>query len=105
MRITEQIDALDIMGVNSGCYLILPKIISAVFFFPFLITVSMFLGLFGGWFAGVFSGAITSYGYFYGIQFDFDPFSVTYALIKTVFFAFIITSVSAYHGYYAKVVP
>lgn len=102
MRITEQIDALDIMGVNSSSYLILPKIIAAVFFFPFLIMMSMFLGLFGGWFAGVFSGAMTSYGYFYGIQFDFDPFSVTYALIKTLFFAYIITSVAAYHGYYAK---
>ncbi len=102
MRVTEQIDALEIMGVNSAAYLILPKIMGGLFIFPFLIIISMFLGVFGGWAIGVSTGIITSNEYVYGIQYDFRPFSVTYAMIKTLVFAFIITSVSAYHGYYAR---
>ena len=99
MRVTEQVDALEIMGINSSGYLILPKIIAAVFIHPFLIILSMFLGLLGGYIAGVASGVVTSYEFIYGIQYQFLPFNITYALIKTVAFAFIITSVSAYHGY------
>jgi phospholipid/cholesterol/gamma-HCH transport system permease protein len=102
MRVTEQIDALEIMGINSKSYLILPKIIAAIFVNPFLIMISMFLGLLGGLMAGVLSGAVTPYEFIYGIQYDFRPFNVTYALIKTVVFAFIITSVSSYHGYYTQ---
>jgi len=102
MRVTEQIDALEIMGINSKSYLILPKIIAAVFVNPFLIMISMFLGLLGGLIAGVLSGAVTPYEFVYGIQYDFRPFNVSYALIKTVVFAFIITSVSSYHGYYTQ---
>lgn len=102
MRVTEQIDALEIMGVNSAGYLILPKIIAAVFIFPFLVVISMFLGIFGGWLVGTITGVVTSYEYLYGIQYDFKVFNVTYALIKTVFFAFVIISVSAYFGYYTK---
>lgn len=102
MRVTEQIDALEIMGINSKSYLILPKIIAAVFVNPFLIMISMFLGLLGGLIAGVMSGAVTPYEFIYGIQYDFRPFNVSYALIKTVVFAFIITSVSSYHGYYTQ---
>jgi phospholipid/cholesterol/gamma-HCH transport system permease protein len=102
MRVTEQIDALDIMGVNSAAYLILPKIIAGLFIFPFLIMISMFLGIFGGWFICIASGVVSSTDYIYGIQYDFKQFHVFYALIKTVVFAFIITSVASYHGYYAK---
>jgi phospholipid/cholesterol/gamma-HCH transport system permease protein len=102
MRVTEQIDALEIMGINSKSYLILPKIIAAVFVNPFLIMISMFLGLLGGLIAGVLSGAVTPYEFVYGIQYDFRPFNVSYDLIKTVVFAFIITSVSSYHGYYTQ---
>ena len=102
MRVTEQIDALEIMGINSKSYLILPKIIAAVFVNPFLIMISMFLGLLGGLIAGVLSEAVTPYEFVYGIQYDFRPFNVSYALIKTVVFAFIITSVSSYHGYYTQ---
>lgn len=102
MRVTEQIDALEIMGINSKSYLILPKIMAAVVVNPFLIIISMFLGLLGGYIAGIFTGAVTSYEFIYGITWDFRPFNVTYALIKTVVFAFIITSVSSYHGYYTK---
>ena len=99
MRVKEQIDALDIMGVNSAGYLILPKIVAAMLINPFVIIVSMFLGIFGGWLAGTGTGVISSTDYIQGVQWDFDPFIVTYALIKTVVFAFIITSVSAFHGY------
>lgn len=102
MRVSEQIDALEIMGVNSASYLILPKIIAAMFINPFLIAISMFLGLFGGWAMGIATGVVTSYEFIYGIQYEFRPYNVTYALIKTVVFAYIITSVSAYWGYYTK---
>jgi phospholipid/cholesterol/gamma-HCH transport system permease protein len=102
MRVSEQIDALDIMGVNSAAYLILPKIIASLIFNPLLIIISMFLGIFGGWFFGVVTGVVTSYEFIYGIQWQFQPFNVAYALIKTVVFAFIISSVASYHGYYTK---
>ncbi len=102
MRITEQIDALDIMGVNSASYLILPKVLAALFIFPFLIVISMVLAMMAGGFFGSAAGLITVVDYVYGIQFDFRVFSVVYALIKTVVFAFLITTVSAYFGYNTK---
>jgi phospholipid/cholesterol/gamma-HCH transport system permease protein len=102
MRITEQIDAIEMMGVNSACYLILPKVIAAVVFNPILTLISMFVGIFGGWAAAVTTGALTSTDYIYGIQYWFVPFYVTYSLIKTVVFAIIITTVPAFFGYYVK---
>jgi phospholipid/cholesterol/gamma-HCH transport system permease protein len=102
MRVKEQIDALDIMGVNSAGYLILPKIVASVLMNPFLVMISMFLSIFGGWMAGVGTGIISTEAFIEGIQYDFDPFTVVYALIKTVVFAFIITTVSAYQGYYTS---
>jgi len=102
MRVTEQIDALDIMGVNSAGYLIAPKIVAAVFINPFIIVFSMFLGMFGAWLACVGSGVISSDDYINGLQYDFHVFDIVYALIKTVVFAFLITSVSSYHGYYTR---
>jgi phospholipid/cholesterol/gamma-HCH transport system permease protein len=100
MRITEQIDALEIMGINSAGYLIFPKIAAAVFIFPFLIALSMFLGIFGGYLMGVSSGACTSYQYIFGIQTFFEPWKLYYSFTKVVVFAYIITSVSSYFGYY-----
>lgn len=102
MRITEQIDALDVMGINSANYLLLPKIVAAVIIFPILISISMFLGLFGGWIAAVVGNTVTTETYIYGIQAFFIPYEIFYALLKTAVFAFIITSVSGYHGYYAQ---
>jgi phospholipid/cholesterol/gamma-HCH transport system permease protein len=102
MRVTEQIDALDIMGINSANYLILPKIIACVLLNPFLIIISIFLGLIGGWLAAIFGGVVTTHVYLMGIQSYFVPFEIFYALIKTAVFAFIITSVSGYHGYYTR---
>ena len=83
MRITEQIDALEIMGVNSASYLILPKIVAAMVFFPFLTILSILIGILGGYLIA-------------------KPYSITYTLIKTVFFAYIITSISAFYGYNAR---
>jgi phospholipid/cholesterol/gamma-HCH transport system permease protein len=102
MRVTEQIDALEIMGINSSAYLIMPKIVAAVCIFPFLVVISMFLGVFGGYLAGVAVHAVTSYEYIYGITYDFNTYYITYALIKSLVFAFIITSVSAFYGYYTE---
>jgi phospholipid/cholesterol/gamma-HCH transport system permease protein len=102
MRVTEQIDALEIMGINSAGYLVLPKIIAAVLINPFIIMVSMFLGVFGGYIASYTGNFLQPADYISGIQQQFVPFHVTYSLIKTLFFAFAITSVSAYHGYYAS---
>jgi phospholipid/cholesterol/gamma-HCH transport system permease protein len=102
MRITEQIDALEIMGVNSRAFLIMPKIAACVLINPFLIIISMFLGIAGGWLLGTFAGVVNTYQYIYGVQYQFNSFNITYALIKTVVFAFIISSVSAYHGYYTE---
>lgn len=102
MRVTEQIDALEIMGVNSASYLILPKILAAVFFNPFLAMISMTIGIFGGWAVGTTVHAITTEQYITGIQYSFNPYYVTYSIIKTVVFAFIITSIASYYGYNAK---
>lgn len=102
MRITEQIDALEVMGVNSACYLILPKVIAAVIFNPILTIISMFVGVFGGWLASVTTGALSSADYIYGIQYWFVPFYISYSLIKTIVFAIIITTVPAFFGYYVK---
>lgn len=102
MRVTEQIDALEMMGVNSACFLILPKIIATLFFNPFLNLISIIVGIVGGWLAGTMTGVITSEDFIYGIQYAFIPYYVTYSMIKTVIFAFIITSVSAYQGYYVE---
>lgn len=102
MRVTEQIDALELMGVNSASYLILPKIIATLLFNPFLTLISITVGIFGGWIAGTSAGVITSQDYIYGIQYAFIPYYITYAIIKTLIFAFIIASVSAFQGYYVE---
>lgn len=102
MRVTEQIDALEVMGINSLNHLVLPKVIATVTFYPFLITLGMVLGMFGGWLAGVVSGLFSGISYIEGLQTDFNPFLITYALIKTLVFAFLIATVPSYHGYYVK---
>jgi phospholipid/cholesterol/gamma-HCH transport system permease protein len=102
MRVTEQIDALEIMGINPATYLIFPKIIAAVIFNPFLILMSMVLAMIGGWLSGLGSGLISTYDYVYGLQAFYQFYDISYAMIKTVVFAFIITSVSGYFGYYTK---
>lgn len=101
MRVTEQIDALEVMGINSKNYLIFPKII-AMLTYPFVIAISMFLGITGAYFAAVLGGFVTSDQFITGLQDEFIPFHLTYAFIKTILFAFILATVPAYHGYYMK---
>ncbi|MBU3009920.1 ABC transporter permease [Polaribacter vadi] len=102
MRVTEQIDALDVMGINSLNHLVLPKVIATVFFYPFLILLGMMLGLFGGWIAGVLSDLFSGVDYIEGLQTEFKPFLIFYAMLKTLVFAFLIATVPSYHGYYVK---
>jgi len=102
MRVTEQIDALEIMGVNSLNFLVLPKIIAAVLFFPVLVIFSMALSMVGGWLALMVSDLTTTETYVLGIRSFFNPFHITYALIKTVCFGFLIVSISSYYGYYVR---
>lgn len=101
MRITEQIDALEIMGVNSANYLILPKVTAFVFMMPFLVIISMTVGLVGGYCVGLFSDIITTADYLLGIQYAFIPYYVFYSVVKSLVFAFLIASVASYYGYYA----
>jgi phospholipid/cholesterol/gamma-HCH transport system permease protein len=102
MRITEQIDALEIMGVNSANYLILPKIVAFVVMIPFLVIFSMALGLIGGYFVSLFTDVISTADYLTGIQYAFVPYYVFYSVVKSLIFAFIITSVASFYGYYAR---
>ena len=99
MKVTEQIDALEIMGVNPKSYLIMPKIVAALFVFPFIVIVSIFLGVTGGYIASLLTGTVSIENYVFGIKFDFEPFYITYALIKAEFFALIITSIASYQGF------
>ncbi|MFN4885310.1 MAG: MlaE family ABC transporter permease [Bacteroidota bacterium] len=101
MRISEQIDALDIMGVNSASYLILPKLIAALFILPFLVLMAMFIGIGAGALIAVLTNIVSLTDFIYGIQYDFQIYGVIYSLIKTLFFAFILTTIPAFHGYYA----
>lgn len=102
MRVTEQIDALEIMGVNSANYLILPKVTALMTFIPVLVVLSIFFGIIGGYAVCIFVNIIPVSDYEYGIQSFFKQFYIWYAIIKTVFFAYIISSVAAYYGYFAK---
>ena len=102
MRVTEQIDALEIMGINSLNYLILPKVVATLLFYPLLVLIAMFLGIYGGWTAGILTDLFYSVDYIDGVQLDFNPYFIKYAIIKTTVFAFVIATVPAYHGYYVK---
>ena len=101
MRVTEQIDALEVMGVNSVNYLIFPKLM-ALLLYPFLIGIGMFLGILGGWMAAVYGGFGTSAEFIGGIQQDFIPFHIVYAFIKTFLFGLLLATIPSFHGYYMK---
>ncbi len=102
MRQKEHIDAMEIMGVNTGAYLILPKIIAALVVIPLLVTLAAYIGVLGGYVATVLPGELTNEEYIRGLRSFFVPFNVTMMYVKAVVFAFIITSVSCYQGYYVK---
>lgn len=99
MRLTEQISALDVMGINSASYLILPRLLAALLVFPLLVILAMSLGILGGYIASQALGLMTSTDYVAGLRYAFVPYTVGFALIKAVVFAFLITSISAYKGY------
>ncbi|MBD0830742.1 MlaE family ABC transporter permease [Aestuariibaculum sediminum] len=101
MRVTEQIDALEVMGINSLNYLIFPKTV-ALLLYPFVIAIGMFLGILGGMAACVFGGFSSLEDFIIGIQTDFTPFHVTYAFIKTFVFAFVLATIPSFYGYYMK---
>jgi len=102
MRVTEQIDALDAMGINSAAYLVMPKVIGLMVVVPLLVILSIFIGLIGGWFIAVVGNLMTTNDYLFGIRFNFDSYKVLYTLVKSFVFAFLITSIAGYHGYYTK---
>jgi phospholipid/cholesterol/gamma-HCH transport system permease protein len=100
MRITEQIDALEVMGINSINYLVLPKIIASVLMYPLLVVVSGVCALTGGYLVGIITGILAPTEYVYGIRYLFNDFTITFALIKALTFGFLVASISSYKGYY-----
>lgn len=102
MRVTEQIDALEVMGINSASYLVLPKIIAAVITIPCLVIIATFLCIFGGYVAGVLTEVITPYEYKYGLRYEYIPFNASFGIIKSFVFALLIASISSFKGYYTK---
>lgn len=101
MRVTEQIDALEVMGVNSLNYLVFPKLM-ALLLYPFLIGIAMFLGIAGGFIAAVYGGFGNSVDFIEGLQREFIPFHIVYSFIKTFLFALMLATIPSFHGYYMK---
>ena len=101
MRVTEQIDALEVMGINALNYLVFPKFI-ALLFYPFVISIAMFLGVVGGLAACVYGGFTTMNDYITGVQMEFIPFHIIYAFIKTLVFAILLATIPSFHGFYMK---
>lgn len=102
MRVSEQIDALEIMGINTKAYLVMPKILAALITIPALVVISMVLGIWGGRFAGSASQILTIDTFDKGLLENFVPYNVVFALAKAYTFAFIISSIPAYYGYNVK---
>ena len=102
MRITEQIDALEVMGINSASYLVLPKVIAAIIMVPLLVILSAFLSICGGYVAGMATGIVSSEDFITGLQSNFQPFNISFALIKAVVFAFLISTISSFKGFYTS---
>lgn len=100
MRITEQIDALEVMGINASSYLVLPKIIASILMYPCLVVISAFLTMWGGYMAGMASGTVSGPAYLYGIRYEFIEFNMYFALIKAFVFAFLVASISSYKGFF-----
>ncbi|MGV0922920.1 ABC transporter permease [Empedobacter tilapiae] len=102
MRVTEQIDALDVMGINSANFLILPKIIACVFFNPLLVMISIGFGLLGGYYIGVFTKLWSAADFITGLQMNMATKLFVYTFVKTMVFAFVIATIPAYYGYKVK---
>lgn len=99
MRVSEQIDALEIMGINTKAYLVAPKITAALIVIPLLVVIAAVLGIWGGRFAGTAANILSTESFDKGLLFAWMPFNATFALIKAYTFAFIISSIPAYYGY------
>lgn len=102
MRVTEQIDALEVMGINSAAFLVLPKLFAMVIFLPILCALSVAMGLVGGYLVCLTGDNIPVADYIYGIQYVFYPYYLTYAMVKAAFYGFIITTIAAYYGYFVE---
>lgn len=102
MRITEQIDALEVMGINATSYLVLPKIVASMLVYPLLVIIACFLSIYGGYLAGTLTQVITGEEYIYGIRIDFKEFTIAFMIIKSVVFAFLVASISSYKGFYTQ---
>jgi phospholipid/cholesterol/gamma-HCH transport system permease protein len=102
MRITEQIDALEVMGINSISYLVMPKVVASMMMYPLLVILAGVCALFGGYLVGTVTGIISPDDYVYGIRYGFNEFTITFALIKSVVFAFLVASISSFKGYYTQ---
>lgn len=100
MRVTEQIDALEVMGINAASFLILPKLVAMVLFLPLLCAISVAVGLAGGYLVCTVGDVIPVSDYIYGIQYVFYPYYLTYAMVKTAFYAFLIASIAGYFGFH-----
>jgi phospholipid/cholesterol/gamma-HCH transport system permease protein len=100
MRITEQIDALEVMGINATSYLVLPKVIASMLMYPMLVILSAFLSIYGGYLTSIATGMISGYDYVYGIRYEFVEFNIFFAMIKAFVFAFLVASISAYKGFF-----
>jgi phospholipid/cholesterol/gamma-HCH transport system permease protein len=101
-KVTEQIDALEVMGINSISYLVLPKIVASMLMYPLLVIVAGVCALLGGYLVGTITGIISPNDYVYGIRYTFNEFTITFALIKSIVFAFLVASISSYKGYYTQ---
>jgi phospholipid/cholesterol/gamma-HCH transport system permease protein len=102
MRITEQIDALEVMGINSASYLVLPKIIASIFMYPLLVIFSAVCSILGGFLVGTLTEILTPTEYINGLRYSFNPFFISFALIKSFVFAFLISSISSFKGYFTQ---
>ena len=102
MKITEQVDALEVMGINATSYLVLPKIVASILMFPLLVILAGFIAIYGGYLTAILTGVISDSDYILGIQMDFNPFQVTFALIKAVIFGFLVAAISSYKGYFTS---
>jgi phospholipid/cholesterol/gamma-HCH transport system permease protein len=102
MKITEQVDALEVMGINSISFLVLPKVLACVSMYPMLVALSGFLSITGGYYAGTLADLYTPADYIYGVRLNFQPFNILFALTKAFVFSFLIASISAYKGYHTE---
>ncbi|WP_420319215.1 MlaE family ABC transporter permease [Ekhidna sp.] len=102
MRITEQIDALEVMGINATSYLVFPKILASVLMFPILVILSAFISIYSGYLTSLSTGVISGTDYLIGIQIEFIPFTVVFAMIKAVVYGFLVAAISAYQGFFTR---